>query len=234
MKFIFPLFALLFALPASAQTDAVQARTFRVASTAGVYTDLFYDLKGGKTSIFASAGGLSVPFACPSSKTLSLYRELPPPAGSPPDTKPTKQVVAEVSLPVDWKKSIVILSAAPASAALPIIGVAIEELPKEHTTGTFRVFNLSSYPAAFGLEDKVIPLSPQASTVVPFSPGVTDVKVAVQAGTAWRSVYGNERRLDANLRGYCVVVNSKPVDAFSPPAQALMLLDYVRPPTRRQ
>jgi len=233
MKFIFLLFGLLFALTASAQTDATQGRTFRIAATAGVYDDLFYDLKGSKTTVFASTSSLSVPFACPSSKTLSLYRELPPPAGSPPDTKPTKQIVAEISLPLAWKQSIVILAPAPASSPVSIVGVAIEELPKEHTIGTFRVFNLSSYPIAFGVEDKVVPVSTQASAIVPFSPGVTMVKVAAQAGNAWRSSYDSERRLDSNLRGYCVVIDNKAVDEFTPPAQTLLLLDYVRTPARK-
>jgi hypothetical protein len=233
MKLTFFLVALLFALPASAQTDAVHARTFRLTATAGVYVDLFYDLKGIKTSVFAGMKSLSPPYAYPTNRTLSFYREVPPPAGSPPETKPTKQVVAEVSLPADSKQSIVLLAPAPDNSPLPIVGVAIEELPKEHTVGTFRVVNLSSYSAAFGLADKIVPLSSQASVIVPFSPGVTDVKVGVRAGNAWRPIYYNERRLDATLRAYCVVIDSKPVDAFSPPAQALMILDYVRPPLER-
>ena len=231
MKLILPLVALLCVLPASAQTDrAGQSRTFRLTSTAGVYNDLSYDLRGSKTPVFASLSGLSVPYVCPTSRTLSLYREVPPPEGSPPDTKPTKQVVAEVALPTDYQRSIVLLAPAPANAPLPIVGVAIEELPKEHTVGTFRVINLSSHPAAFALGNNVIPLAPQASSIVPFSPQPTAVKVAVRIGNPWRSVYRNERRLDANLRAYCVIIDSVAVDEFTPPAQALLLLDYVRTP----
>lgn len=234
MKLHLSLFALLLALPASAQPDAaVQARTFRLTATAGVYNDLFYDLKGNKASVFAAVNGLSIPYVCPTGQMLSLYRELPPPAGSPPDTKPTKQVVAEVPLPADCKQSIVVLAPAPANSPLPIIGVAIEELPKEHTIGTFRVLNFSSHSAAFAVGDNVVPLAPQASTIVPFSPGPTDVKVAVRIGNPWRSVYYNERRLDANLRAYCVIIDSTPTDEFTPPAQALLLLDYVRTPARK-
>lgn len=233
MKLIFSLVALLFALPVSAQTDAAQARTFRLTATAGVYDDLFYDLRGIKTSVFAAMNGLSVPYVSPPGKTLSFYRELPPPEGSPPGTKPIKQVVAEIALPVDSKRSIVLIAPAPPNSPLPLVGVAIEELPKEHTIGTFRVFNLASHSAAFGLEDKVVSLDPQASAIVPFSPGITEAKVAVRIGNAWRSVYHSERRLDANLRGYCIVIDSKPVDEFTPPAQACFLLDYVRPPLGR-
>lgn len=240
-KLIFSLVAFLIALRASAQPDAAQIRTFRLTATAGVYTDLFYDLKGIKTAVFAGMKGLSTPYACPTGRTLSFYRVVPPPAGSPPDTKPTKQVVAEVPLPVEYKQSIVVLAPAPtpvpapadAPAPLPIIGIAIEELLKEHTIGTFRVLNLSSHPVAFGLGDNVIPLAPQASTIVPFSSGATDVKVAVRVGNPWRRVHYSERRLDANLRAYCIVIDSKSDDEFTPPAQALLLLDYVRTPAPR-
>jgi hypothetical protein len=235
MKLIFlSVFALWFTLPASAQTDAaVQARTFRLTATSGVYNDLFYDLKGAKTSVFASTSGLSVPYVCPSGRMLSFYRELPPPPGSPPDTKPTKQVVAEVPLPADAKQYFVLLAPAPANAPLPIIGVAIEELPKEHTIGTFRVINLSSRSAAFALGDHIVPLEPQASSIVPFTPGPINVKVAVRIGNPWRSVYVNERRLHANLRAYCVIIDSIAADEFTPPAQALLLRDYVRTPAAK-
>ncbi|HSI07950.1 MAG: hypothetical protein ACAH89_00910 [Rariglobus sp.] len=244
-KLIFSLVAFLIALPASAQPDAAQIRTFRLTATGGVYTDLFYDVKGNKTAVFAGMKGLSTPYACPTGGTLSFYREVPPPPDSPPNTKPTKQVVAEVTLPVAYKQSIVVLAPAPtpaptpvpaaadAPAPLPIIGVAIEELPKEHTIGTFRVINLSTHPVAFALGDNVVPLAPQASSIVPFSPGPTDVKVAVRVGNPWRRVHYSERRLDANLRAYCVVIDSKSDDEFTPPAQALLLLDYVRTPAPR-
>ena len=232
-KFILSLVALLLALPALAQTEPAQVRTFRMTVTGSVYTDLFYDLKGGKTSVFAGMKGLSTPYACPTGRTLSFYRMVPPPAGSPPEAKPTKQVVAEVPLPVEYKQSIVLLAPAPANAPLPIIGVAIEELPEEHTTGTFRVINFSSHPAAFALGDNVVSLAPQASTIVPFSSGATDVKVAVRVGNPWRRVHYSERRLDANLRAYCILIDSNADDEFTPPAQALLLLDYVRTPAPR-
>lgn len=233
MKFLFPLLALLPLLTASAQTDASSVSTFRITAIGGVYDDLFYDLKGAKTSVFASMSGLSVPYVCPSGSQLSLYRESPPPAGSPPDTEPTKKVVAEVSLPADCKRSIVLLAPAPAASPLPMVSIAIPELPEEQTIGTFQVFNLSPYPAAFGLEGKVVPLSPQASAVVPFAPGATDIKVVVRMGNTWHSIYESERRLAVNLRGYCIVINSKPGDPSALPAQTLMLLDYVRTPRRK-
>jgi hypothetical protein len=242
-KLLFCLAALLFALTASAQTDATQPRTFRMTATGGVYTDLFYDVKGNKAPVFAGMKGLSRRYPSPTGGTLSFYREVPPPADAPPNTKPTKQVVAEVSLPVAYKQSVVVLAPNPAPnpipspadtpAPLPIIGVAIEELPEEHTVGTFRVINLSTNPAAFALGDNVVPLAPQASIIVPFSPGPTAVKVAVRAGNPWRRVHYSERRLDANLRGYCILIDSKSDDEFTPPAQALLLLDYVRTPAPR-
>ncbi|MGE9291741.1 MAG: hypothetical protein ACQKBT_12155, partial [Puniceicoccales bacterium] len=64
--------------------------TFRILSAVGGFRDLFYEVEEGKNPIKLNIRTkFSREYPSPENKELVLFRQIPPPAGSPPGTPPT-------------------------------------------------------------------------------------------------------------------------------------------------
>lgn len=225
--------AVLLTLVAHAQSpDQRRARSFRLISVDEVYDDLYYARKGVAVRLFATPAAVSRPQVAPTEKTLTLFRQTPPPADAPAGTPPTRTVVAEIAYPANLAEGLVILGSAGENAPLPVAGVALPDLPKLHTPGTARLINLSSLQAALGLNNDVASAAPQATqSVVSFSPGVTELKVAVQGRNGgWAPVVSSQCNLMEGLRIYAVLVDAPPQFEAAPPARAIVIYEYHRPP----
>lgn len=229
--------AVLLTLVAHAQApDQPPARSFRLLSVDQVYDDLYYARHGEPVRLFATPAAVSRPLAAPTERTLKLFRITPPPANAPAGTPATRTVVAEIAYPGDLAEGLVILAAAGEKAPLPIVGVAVPDLPKLHIAGTARLINLSSLQAALGLNNDVASAAPQATqSVVAFSPGVTQVKLAVQGHNGgWAPVVSSQCNLIEGLRIYVVLVDAPPQYEAAPPARAIVIYEYRRPPPSAQ
>lgn len=230
--------AVLLTLAAHAQSPGQPpAHTFRLISVDQVYDDLYYSHHGEAVRLFATPSAVSKPLAAPTEKTLKLFRQTPAPADAPAGTPPVRTVVAEIPYPADVSEALVVLAAAPVNAPLPVVGIALADMPKLHTTGTARLINLSSLQAALGLNNDIANAAPLATqSVVPFTPGVTQVKLAVQGknGGAWAPVVSSERNLIEGLRIYVVLVDAPAQYEAAPPARAIVIYEYHRPPPSGQ
>lgn len=229
------LFSLLLAVSTFAQANsnsdaaAPAGRSFRLLSTSGVVDDLMYDLNGRKTPVFSSSGALSMAYPCPATKSLVLYKEVQPPFSSPPGTKPTKQVVVEVDIPKQYHQSIILLAPLSEGAGALFQGTAFEDIPTEHTPGTFRLINLSSLSAALLLNQKTTQARPGESIIGRYelNEGILQIKIAVQQGSEWRQALGSERRMGSNMRALGVLINDKPAYEGALPISCCVVFDYL-------
>ncbi|MBW8780591.1 MAG: hypothetical protein JF599_01700 [Verrucomicrobia bacterium] len=235
MKATIVLLGILFALSGLASANAEippQGRSFRLLNTKGVLEDLVFDLNGEKVPVFSTTSTLSQPYPCPSTGSLTLYREIPPPSSAPPGTKPTKEIVAEVKIPKDYAQCIVLLAPLSGEASPKFQGVVFEDIPKEHKPGTFRLINLSSLDSALSLNRQVTSAASGQSIITPYelNEGILQLKLAVKQGNAWSQAIGSERRMAANMRAFGIVLNDKPAYEDALPISCCLVFDYVKMP----
>lgn len=222
----------LLTLVAHAQpADQPRSRSFRLISVDQVYDDLYYDRQGDPVRLFATPAAVSRPLPAPTETTLKLFRLTPAPVTAPAGTPPARTIVAEIAYPRSLVEGLVILGSAGEKAPLPLDGIALNDLPKLHVPGTVRLINLSAMQAALGLNKDVANAAPQATqSIVPFTPGVTQVQLAVQRQNGgWAPVVACERNLIEGLVIYVVLVNAPPQYEAAPPARAVMIYEYRRP-----
>jgi hypothetical protein len=211
-----------------------QARVFRAVGLGdGGFSDLFYDVKGTAHAFTANSGSFSTDYPAPAGPKLSFYRITPPPPDAPAGTPPKKTVVAQIVYPEDAAKVILLLYPSPAQSALPITGMAVADLEKQHLPGQARIFNLSSLHAAFSTGGAIAEVSPHTTDrVVATGTGPLFLKTAAQVGHGWQVVDAMERNLPADLRLFVIMVDAPPSYDGGPPVRGTFVYDFKRPPMK--
>jgi hypothetical protein len=211
-----------------------QPRVFRAVGLGDDgFSDLFYDVKGAALAFTASSGSFSQDYPAPAGQKLSFYRITPPPPDAPPGTPPKKTVVAQVAYPKEAAKVILLLYPAPAQSDLPITGMAVADVEKQHSPGQARIFNLSSLNAAFSTGGEAAIVSAHTTDrVVPIGTGPLFLKTAAQGDKGWQAVDAMERNLPANLRLFVIMVDAPPSYDGGPPVRGTFVYDFKRPPMK--
>lgn len=188
-----------------AQTPGnVAPRTFRVITNVGSINELKFDVGPSKTVTLNIQSQLSAPMFIPDSPSLVLYREVPPPPDSPPNTPPTKQTMATVSIPKAMTKAIVVIAATSPS---DYSAVVFDDGLESHPANTLKVFNLSGMTAALKIRKDTLSVTPGKTTLCPYPPGPTSIQVAVQRGSDWAMAMDLGRISRPNLRAHVFVFN---------------------------
>jgi hypothetical protein len=124
---------------------------FRVITVAGV-DRFFFDLEKKKETINAGAGSFSRLYPAPKNREVLFYHEVPDAVD--PSRPPLKKPLARATLPA--KKPgpfLILLSANPATAALPYNTLVIDHSLEAHPASSYRVFNLSKRRLAVNIAD---------------------------------------------------------------------------------
>ena len=184
------------------------ARTFRIFTVIHVITDLKYDAAPGKSTPLVIS---QVPFASlpiPRDNHVVLYKEIPPPADSPPGTPPVKVVMADALVPADAPR--VLIAVIPDDSGRFSTRV-IPDDPAQHPVGQLRFINLSKFHAALGLNREQYRLGPAEFALLgwPKDGGIL-VQVAANKNGEWESVLRRERRARKSARSYCIVFDYAP------------------------
>jgi len=200
--------------------------TFRVISASGSYTNLFYDIVvAGKTRPMALNlnQALSAPQLWPAKGQLLVYRLVPPPPGSPPEVKYTRQTIFNTTLPSDTSDCIVVTFPLSGNPLGPLLPRLVPASPATHKAGTVKVINFSTFDTAVGMDERSTSFKPGSFDVIPAGTGRVLFQVAVSKGNGWASAFRGERRLAPQVRGYIFVFNymvdpDYGADATPPPA----------------
>lgn len=218
----------LFALAISISAQPVEnkkPRTFRVITSVGSIGDLKFDQTPHKTVTLNIRSQLSDPIVIPESKPLVLYREIPPPPGSPPETPPTKETMATVSFPKDFTQAIlIIIPAAPSGYR----AVLFKDDRETHPAGAARVFNLSGMAAAIKVNKDITNIDAGKTQLIPYPLGPNNVNIAVnvQRGGSWAMAFDKGHISRANIRVHVFIFDYKHDaeidDGKGPPAPALV------------
>lgn len=236
MKFPFSYFIgllLLVVLPQRSLAED-QPRVFRAVGLGDDgFSNLFYDVKGAAHAFIANSGSFSQDYPAPAGPMLSFYRITPPPPDAPPGTPSQKTVVAQIDYPKEPAKVILLLYPSPAQSTLPITGMAIADVEKQHLPGQARIFNLSSLRAAFSAGGEIAEVSPHTTDrVVATGTGPLFLKTAAQWGNGWQAVDAMERNLPADLRLFVIIVDAPPSYDGGPPVCGTFVYDFKRPPMK--
>lgn len=218
-RFFLPLLLLLPCGFIQAQTaSAPPARTFRIFSIVGSFTDFKYEPKRGAEPIRLGIGPLPTrAYTAPVGSDLIIYRETPPPPEAPPGTKPTRSIVAQVDLPASLPRSLIIV--APLADGTFATRV-IDDDPAQHPAGTLRLVNLSAFPASVALDRDAHPIEAGASSIVAYGSGGKLVQLAVQQKGAWTISYSEEHMSRPELHAYGFIFNYAPAPDLKPDPQA--------------
>lgn len=198
--------------PASPIDDS---HSFRLITVAGSYRDLYYTVSPGATPTPVILNQvLSCAYPRPTSATLELFRQLPPPPDSPPGTPPVRQTVITASLPSGMIAPIVIVPVPDPHTAAARPAAVVADDPKTHQPATLRIFNYSNSRIGVAAGAIHYTIEPNAEKIIPISEadGRVMFQVAAEKNGRWVGVLKNEHRLSSALRGY------------------LMVFDYVRDP----
>lgn len=202
--------------------------TFRILSACGSYGGLYYDvdfygtLKSMPINLNQS---LSSPQAWPVDGKLVIYRLIPPPAGAPPETLPTRQIVLQSDLLKDDITTIVVTFPTTDDRRGPLRPFLVPDTPKKHKVGTIKIINFSSHQAMVALDEDVKQLASGDIDIMKAVEGRVLVRVGVNKGQGWQVAFRGERRISPQLRGYIFVFNymvdpDYGVDPTPPPALA--------------
>lgn len=190
-----------FSASLTAQSPAPEnVRTFRIFSAVGRFPDLKFDNGPGKTIPVEITSKPLDEYTVPGKGSISLYREVPPPADAPAGTPSRKHVVAQVTIPAAQTRTLVALI--PEKDGL-FRAYALDDGPARHHAGTIRLVNLSRLGAAVALSDTPYTLpvgSPEL--IAPFDGGAILIRVAVQNQNNWVPAFRMEGVARPTLRSY--------------------------------
>jgi len=184
--------------------------TFRILSACGSYGGLYYDadfygtLKSMPIILNQS---LSSPQAWPVDGKLVIYRLIPPPAGAPPETLPTRQTVMQSDLSKDNVTTIVVTFPSTNDRRGPLRAYLVPDTAKKHKAGTIKIINFSSHQAMVALDEKSKQLASGEIDTMKTDEGRVLVRVGVNKGQGWQVAFRGERRIAPQLRGYVFVFN---------------------------
>lgn len=197
-------FCLLPTLRAQSPEGQGGARTLRFITAVGHYSGLQLETSPGKSMTVSPGRTLSRAIPVPSGNRVTLFREIPPPPGSPPGAPPVREVLAQASIPAGLRRAIVVLT--PSEAGRFAVAVIDDDLPA-HAEGKARVFNFSAGPAAFAINADVHTVAARGEAIVDFPAAGNLLKVAVQArsNSEWELVHQRERIAHPGTRLYVFV-----------------------------
>lgn len=218
--------AVVLSVSLAAQSPAPEtARTFRVFSAVGRFSDLKFDNGPGKTTRIEVVGKPLDEYTVPGKGTLSLYREVPPPPEAPAGSPPRKKVVAQVTIPATQVRTLVVLI--PENDGV-FRAYALDDGPARHHAGTIRLINLSRLGAAVALSDTPYTLPVGAPELIaPFDGGAILIRVAVQNHNNWVPAFRMEGVARPTLRSYGFIfdfMDDPGVDHGGMPPPALVRL----------
>ncbi len=196
--------ALAFAFVARLDAQTATARSFRVVTTVGAISDLKFDRGPRDTVSLLIRSTLSDPILLSGARTVELYREIPPPPGSPPDAQPTRQTVVTLVFPESMRRAIAVV--APTSPTT-YGAMVFDDDHDTHPAGTLKVFNLSAMNAALKVGREVRSIPAGQTALAPYPPGKTLIQLAVQRGDSWPIAMDKGRISRPNLRAYLFVFN---------------------------
>ena len=200
---------------------AKAVRQFRVITTVKSIRDLKCDLDNRKACALDIRSTLSQPLPMPASGPLVIYREIAPPPGSPPGTKPVRKTVATLTFPSQLTQAIVVIIAKPDQTYQTRV---FADDAKTHPAGSLRVFNLSGMQAALSLGEKVYDIASGRTALAPYRPGPVLVQVAAQKGAAWKIAFRKGRIARDGLRVHLFIFDYEPDPALDdrPPPPVLV------------
>lgn len=150
-----------------------------------------------------------------------------------------KLPVADVPLPEGTASVLVMLAPAPAGAALPIQGRALDQSLEAHPLNTVRIVNFSNRTLALRVGDKTSVSAPGGDDQFPFpagGPPQVPVEVAVNTPDGWQLVQRSLQPAPAGRRILVLVRDGRPDFSIQDPAlrtkpvDAVFLIDRAPPP----
>jgi|GEM_PF-802261 len=196
----------------SAQTSLEEVPpTFRIVSSVGSFDGLKYEpfLEEGPVSISLRMG-ISRKYPLPEKRNLILFREIPPPADSPPGTPPTRQIVLNLDIPAAGTHFLIVTRPRADDFSSGLLeGVVLKDDSLEHGPREMLVMNLSDFEIGLLIDQEKYLLPPGDSrfTPLPESSSSVVIRVAANSGTEWKLIYQGEKRLSPYHRGYLVLSN---------------------------
>ena len=202
--------ALVFGQPSAHAQAPAPVPTFRTLSLAGSYGGLYYEMKGNSKLLNVSLDqGLSAYFLRPAGPTLEIFREFPVPPNSPPGTKPIRKAGLIAPIPPNVSRCLIVTIPRSSNRTDLLTTHTIPDDAKEHRAGTILFANLSSRASVVAVNGTQIPIAVGETKIVPCPPNSSEflIKIALQKGNGWASVYDAEYSNNASLRGYVIFAN---------------------------
>ena len=161
-----------------------------------------------------------------------LYRERPLPANAAPGTKPAREPVADIPLPPNLRRALVVLIRGSDGTHTARV---IEDDPAAHPAGQLKLINCSKLAAAVGLDRRQYALAPGESTQADWGKGGVLVQVAAHKDAKWQIAFRKERLAQVHARGYVVIFDYTPdpsmtEDPAAPPPATIRFFNEVVPP----
>ena len=190
------------AQPAAGAASAEPPLTVRLMSWQGDITDVAIAAapKPHVVTVREFAWGPELPVKRESVFRLRKHVENPPPGTPPP-------VLAEIAIPTEWNRVLIVLAPAPTGSSFPFIGRVWDNSLDAHPVNTLRVLNLSTKPLAAAIGSARVEVAAGEETTTEF-PLEANPLVFVQLAVStdeWRMVQRGMRPLVRGTRMLCVV-----------------------------
>lgn len=198
------------ALPAQTSREETPP-TFRIVSSVGSSNGLKYESAPNEDPVGITLRmAVSREYLLPEDRKLVLFREIPPPAGSPPDTPPTREIVLSLDFPESGTHFLIVTKPRKNDFSSGLLeGVVLEDDPEKHGPGEMLVANLSRFEIALliDMEKHLLPPGSSRFTPLPESSSSVVIRVVANSGAEWRIIYKGEKRLSPYHRGYLILTN---------------------------
>ncbi len=192
--------------------------TFRIVSVVGSYGELHYRINAKEPDrIITVNRALSAPLPAPSG-LLEIYRLVPPPADSPVDTPPTRQVVIKADLNSNIPESIVVVLPLTPTDQKTLFETRVISPDRDFEAGTCLIANFSSFDqAAVSIKKDIHTVGMGKIDIVNFTDGHNLIKAAVEKGGKWAVACDDAWRLSSQYRGYILIFPYIPDPDYPPP-----------------
>ncbi len=190
------------AQPAPGSASAEPPLTIRLMSWEGDLTGVALAAapKPHVVTVREFAWGAELPVKRESVLRLRKHVENPPPNTPPP-------VLAEIAIPAEWNRVLIVLAPAPAGSSFPFVGRVWDNSLDAHPVNTLRVLNLSTKPLAAAIGEARVEVAAGEEATADY-PSEANPLVFVQLAVStdeWRMVQRGMRPLVRGTRMLCVV-----------------------------
>ena len=203
---ILPLALFLFAVTTA--RAAPPAATFRLIAINCSLSEAFYEPASSKEPVpLTVRKSPTQDYTRPTTPVLEIFRLIPPPPHSPPDTKPTKQIIARAKLPDTDSSSLVVLTPAGKDTFATLV---VPDDAKTHPAGILRVVNLSKCRVGVALDDTITELDAKTSKLLPITPGkqVFKLRFAHNGTGAWDGFWDQSMLFTPEVRSFAFIYDA--------------------------